>query len=265
MLEFEKWSGPSYSDLHVEVRGRVVYVTIDAPPVNAFTIRRYERLTEIFSAIGARDDLHCAVLTAAGSKAFCAGLDLHEFLAAPIEDDGHRQEVGRRAFVALGDCPIPVIAAVNGPALGAGAVFAALCDIRIASDRATFGLPEINVGRCGGASYVARWAPEGTVRQMFFTGEAISATEAHRVGLVQKVVAPNQLLSEASQLADAIAAKSPLGLRLGKAALNEAEGRLAHEGYAIEQVYSTRLLETRDAREALKAVVEKRAPVFEGR
>lgn len=265
MTNSQEWLEYSTSDLRVSRDGPVARVCIDAPPVNSFTIARYEQLTEVVSELGGRDDIHCMILTASGRRAFCAGMDLHEFLAAPVEDDLRRQEIGRTAFLALGNCAIPVIAAVNGPALGAGAVFASLCDIRIASQGATFGLPEINVGRCGGASYVSRWAPEGTVRQMFFTGEAIDAAEAYRVGLVQQVVRHEDLDGAALALARRIAVKSPLGLRLGKAALNDAEGLRAHDGYLIEQTYSTRLVQTSDAREALRSVVEKRPPVFQGR
>jgi enoyl-CoA hydratase len=158
-----------------------------------------------------------------------------------------------------------VIAAVNGPALGAGAVLASVCDIRISAASATFGLPEINVGRCGGGAHIGRHVPQGMLRKMFFTGRPISAEEAYRIGLVQEVVPPERLMDTARQLAATIAEKAPLGLRLGKAALNEIEFLPVEEGYAREQSYSTRLMHTEDAREATRAVVEKRAPVFHGR
>jgi enoyl-CoA hydratase len=161
-------------------------------------------------------------------------------------------------------CAIPVIAAVNGPALGAGAVLAAVCDIRIASANATFGLPEINVGRCGGGAHLGRLVPQGMLRKMFFTGAPISAAEAYRIGLVEEVVAPERLRAAALELAAVIAEKAPLGLRLGKQALNEIELLPVEEGYAREQCYSTQLLHTADAREATRAVLEKRPPVFHG-
>jgi enoyl-CoA hydratase len=227
-------------------------------------LARYERLTEIFEGASERDDVHCIVLTAAGTRAFCAGLDLDEFLAADPKDDHIRQEIGRRTFRAIRHCPVPVIAAVNGVALGAGIVFAAVCDVRIASDRATFGLPEINVGRCGGAAHVGRIMPQGMVRKMFFTGEPISAHEAHRVGFVEQVVTSRLLVPTVMDLARLIASKSPLGLRVGKQALNEAETLPVDDAYELEQQFSTTLVQTADSREALRAVVEKRAPVFTG-
>jgi enoyl-CoA hydratase len=251
--------------IELAVEGAVATITIDAPPVNAFTLQRYRDLTAAFEEVAARDDVHCVILTARGTRAFCAGLDLDEFLAAPPEDDGIRQETGLATFLAMRRCPVPVIAAVNGPALGAGAVFAAISDIRIASERATFGLPEINVGRCGGAAYVGAHVPPGVVRMMFFTGEPLSAHEAHRVGLVQKVVSPRHLLPTARDMAETIASKSPLGIRIGKEALNAAEHLPPDDGYKLEQQFSARLVQTHDSREALRAVVERRDPVFLGR
>jgi enoyl-CoA hydratase len=249
----------------MERYGAVQHIELDAPPVNALTLARYAALTEIFQELSSRDDVHCVVLGARGSKAFCAGLDLHEFLATPVEEDHKRQEIGLATFRALQDCPIPVIASVNGPALGAGCVLASLCDIRIGSENATFGLPEINVGRCGGAAYVGRLIPQGSLRRMFFTGEAIDADEAHRIGLLDEVVSSATLLESSLALARRIAQKSPLGLRIGKRALNECEGLRADEGYAIEQRHSGTLVSTADSREALRAVVERRPPVFLGR
>jgi enoyl-CoA hydratase len=249
----------------VETVGKVVTVTLDIPPVNALTLARYQALTERFAAISRRDDVHCAVLAARGTRAFCAGLDLKEFATASAERDDERAAIVRETFAAIHGCAIPVIAAVNGPALGAGCALAAMCDIRIASERASFGLPEINVGRCGGGAFLGRLIPQGMMRLMFFTGEPISAWEAQRVGLVEQVVTPRRLEPTVRDLAELIATKSPLGLRLGKQSLNESEYLPVHEGYRVEQGYSTRLLHTEDAREATRAALEKRPPRFTGR
>ena len=253
------------SEIVIETVGKVVTVTIDRPPVNALTLALYDRIADTFDAIGQRTDVNCALLTGGGTRAFCAGLDLKEFLAATPEEDPQRAAIVRRTFASLRHCAIPVIAAVNGPALGAGCVIASVCDIRIAATNATFGLPEINVGRCGGTAHMGRHMPPGLLRRMFFTGRPISAEEAHRVGFVDEVVAPGQLRDAAMQLAATIAEKAPLGLRLGKQAMNEVEFMPVEDGYAREQTYSTRLMHTEDAREATRAVVEKRTPVFQGR
>jgi enoyl-CoA hydratase len=253
------------TEIVIETVGKVVTVTIDRPPVNALTLALYDQIADTFEAIGKRTDVHCAVLTGAGTRAFCAGLDLKEFLAARPEEDPQRAAIVRRTFASVRHCAIPVIAAVNGPALGAGCVIASVCDIRIAASTATFGMPEINVGRCGGAAHMGRHVPPGLLRRMFFTGKPISADEAYRVGFVDEVVASERLHETAIALAATISEKAPLGLRLGKQAINEAEFLPVEEGYAREQTYSTRLMHTEDAREATRAVVEKRAPVFQGR
>jgi enoyl-CoA hydratase len=249
----------------VETRGKVAVVTIDRAPVNAIKLATYAEIADTFDALGKREDVHCAVFTGTGTRAFCAGLDLHEFLAATAAEDPARAKVVRRTFQSVRQCAIPVIAAVNGPALGAGAVLAAVCDIRIASETATFGMPEINVGRCGGGAHLGRLVPQGTLRRMFFTGKPITAAEAYRVGMVEEVVVADKLMETALALAKTISEKAPLGLRLGKQSLNEIEWMPVEDGYAHEQSFSTRLMHTADAREAIKAVVEKRPPVWQGR
>lgn len=253
------------SGIRVERDGAVARVVLDIPPVNALSLARYDELTEIFSDLGRDMAVHCAVLAAAGTRAFCAGLDIKEFAAASADDDAARAAIVRRTFLAVQNCEIPVIAAVGGPALGAGCALAGMCDIRIASDRASFGLPEINVGRCGGGAFLGRLIPQGAMRMMFFTGEPIPASEALRLGLVEQVVRPRLLDRTVDDLAKLIASKSPLGLRLGKKSLNESEFLPAHEGYVVEQGYSTRLMHTEDAREAARAAAEKRQPRFVGR
>jgi enoyl-CoA hydratase len=253
------------SEIKLEQRGKVLSVTLDRPPVNAMTIALYREMADTFDAISARTDVHCVVLTAAGTKAFCAGLDLKEFLASKVEDDPARAAIVRRMFKSVRDCALPVIVAVNGPALGAGCVLASVCDIRFASENSTFGLPEINAGRAGGGAHMMRHLPQGLVRRMFFTGQPLSAREAERYGFVDRVLPQSELLTEAHALAAVIAGKAPLGLRLGKKALNEAEFLPVDEGYAREQHYSTELMHTEDAREATRSVLEKRAPVFKGR
>lgn len=253
------------TEINVEVADKVATLTLNRPPVNALTSRLYEELGRRFDALSDDPSINCVVLASACERAFCAGKDLKEFLAARVEDDPMNAAIVRRTFASILDCRIPVIAAVNGPALGAGAVIASVCDIRIASRSATFALPEINVGRCGGGAHLGRLIPQGALRKMFFTGQPIDAAEAFRIGLVDQLVEPGELMEAARKLAATIAAKSPLGLRIGKKALREVEDLPLEQGYAREQAYSTELMHTQDAREATRAVVEKRAPVFVGR
>jgi enoyl-CoA hydratase len=251
------------SKLIVETAGKVVTVIIDRPPVKALTIALYGEIADTFDAIGARDDVDCAILTGRGERAFCAGLDLKEFLAATPEQDPERAKIVRRTFSAVRHCALPVIAAVNGPALGAGCVLASVCDIRLATPNATFGLPEINVGRCGGAAHMGRNFPQGLLRRMFFTGKPIGVDEAQRYGFVDEIVPTQDLMPAAIRLAEIIAGKAPLGLRLGKKSLNEIEFIPVEAGYAREQEYSTQLMRTEDAREP-PARWSKSAPRFQG-
>jgi enoyl-CoA hydratase len=252
-------------DIILKKSNGVATVTLDIPPVNTLTLARYQEITDTFNAIATMSDLNCVILTARGTRAFCAGLDLQEFLAATVEEDPSRAAVVRATFKSIRHCPIPVIAAINGPAIGAGAVLAAVSDIRIASEKATFAMAEINVGRCGGGAHMGRLISQGMLRLMYFTGEPISAWEAHRIGFVEQVVAPRRLMPAAYEVASIIAQKSPIGLRMAKEALNRVENLPVDAGYELEQSYSTRLMATEDAREAARAVAEKRAPVFVGR
>lgn len=253
------------SEIILEKVGKIAVVTLDSPPVNALTLARYQAITDVFTSINSMEDVNVVVFTAKGAKAFCAGLELREFLAATPEEDPVRAKVVRATFKAIRHCVVPVIAAVNGPALGAGCVLASSSDIRIASEKATFSMPEINVGRCGGGAHTGRIVPQGMLRLMAFTGEQISAWEAHRIGFVERVVAPRLLMPAAMDIAQVIAAKSRIGLTTMKEALNRIENMPVDDGYEVEQQYSTKLMLTEDAREATRAVVEKRAPVFKGR
>jgi enoyl-CoA hydratase len=251
--------------LRVDAEDGVAVVTLDRPPVNALTIALYERIAAVFGDLGTTLDVNCAILTASGTRAFCAGKDVREFLATTLDEDISQAPIVRRAFAAIHACAIPVIAAVNGPALGAGCALAAACDIRIASHAATFALPELNIGRCGGGAHVGRLVPQGMLRRMFFTAAPVSAAEAYRVGLVDQLETPDDLMPAAWRLAREIARKSPLGLRLGKQALNAIEPLGLDEAVLVERGYAEQLLRTEDAREAARAVAEKRPPVFHGR
>jgi enoyl-CoA hydratase len=249
--------------LSTDLSGPVATVTIDQPPVNALSLALCEEIAATFAGFAHSDTVHCVILTGAGTRAFCAGIDLREVQQSP-DQEPLRASARRTMYEAVYTCAVPVIAAVNGPCLGAGSVIASVCDIRLAAAWATFGLPEITVGRIGGAAHHARLIGQGALRRLVFTGRPASAADAYRLGLVDEVV-EGDLLAAARALAGEIAAKSPLGLRVAKQALNEIESRTVAEGYALEQAHNARLMETADAREATRALLEKRAPVFTGR
>ena len=253
-------------DLRVEVADHIATVTLDRPPVNAITRATMVEITEAFTALGADRDVRVAIFTAAGDRAFMAGVDLK---TVGVDDRGpdvpaayvvDPPRMARDAMWSITDCAVPVIAAVNGPALGAGVAFAACCDILIAAEHATFGTTEINVGLLGASAHLSMLVGRHKARELFFTGEQITAGELHRLGALRAVVPKERLLDEANALARSLAAKSPIALRLAKESMNRVEHLPLKEAYRTEQDYTARLLGFEDAAEARQAFLDKRDP-----
>lgn len=229
-------------DTILEIEGAIAKVVINRPPVNALTIDSYREITAVFLALAIREDINCIILTGSGHRAFCAGFDFRQFAAAgSAEDDPRRPEILRGMFEAIRTCPIPVIGAINGPAIGAGCVIAAVCDIRLAALGARFGLPEIDFGRVGGGAYLAPLVSPGRMRMMAFSGRPITAEEALQTGLVEELLPPDQLMERAKVLAGVIAGKNGTALRYMKGALDGMTGLLVTDAYRLEQDYSLRL------------------------
>jgi enoyl-CoA hydratase len=252
----------------VEITDRVAAVTLDRPPVNALSSGFYQEISAALERVAASSRVCVVVLMSASARAFCAGADMTELaaLSGPqaAQADTRRQELARRVFGQLLDLPQPSIAVVDGPAIGAGAVIASCADMRMGSPRASFTLPEVAVGRCGGGRHLMRHLPQGIVRRMFFTAQPLLSEEALRFGFLDSVHDRAGLVEAAMTRARDIAAYSPLALRLGKAALNESEPLPVQEGYAVEQRYTLQLARSADSREALAARREKREPRFTG-
>ena len=164
---------------------------------------------------------------------------------------------------AITDCAVPVIGAINGPALGAGLALAACCDILVASEHATFGTTEINVGLLGASAHLSLLVGRHKAREMFFTGEQVPADELYRIGAVRAVVPRAELLPAARALAATLAAKSPIALRLAKESMNRVEFLPLKDAYRTEQDYTAKLLRYEDASEARQAFLEKRDPRVE--
>ena len=253
-------------DLQVTVVDHVATVVLERPPVNAITRSTMREIAEVFESLGADRDVRAAIFTAAGDRAFMAGVDLrtvgHDDRGAdvPAKYVTDPALAARDAMWAITDCAVPVIAAVNGPALGAGLAFAACCDIIVASENATFGTTEINVGLLGASAHLSLLVGRHKARELFFTGEVVPAAELYRLGAVRSVVARQQLLEEATALARTLAAKSPIALRLAKEAMNRVERLPLKEAYRTEQDYTARLQGFEDAAEARQAYLDKRDP-----
>ena len=248
------------------VRDHIAVVTMDRPPVNAVNAQFLEEMMRVFDALSDRDDVRVAILTGAG-KVFCAGADIKARLAQEPQpgDFWQHSRRAREAFHSILECRVPVIGAINGPALGAGLGIVASCDLLIASENATLGLPEINVGLLGGGRHAMRLFSHSKARRMMFTGQRLSGAELYRLGVVEQCVPPEQLMDAANALAAEIASKSPIAIRLAKHAMNTIEFMSLRDGYRFEQNMTGELSKYEDSQEAMRAFVEKRPPVFKGR
>jgi enoyl-CoA hydratase len=250
----------------VDVTDYIATVTFDRPPVNAQNRQTREELTYVFDVLGERDDVRVVILTATGNT-FSAGADIKERVGLVREpgDYPRHNRVVREFFNSITDCPKPVIAAVNGPAIGAGFVMMLCCDIMIASDNAHFVMPEINVGLAGGARYLMDFFSRSKVRSIYFTGRRVPAAELYRLGVIEACPPREQLMDVALDLAREIASKSPIAVQKIKRAMNAIEHMPVRDGYRYEQGVTIDLSHTEDAREAQRAFVEKRKPVFKGK
>ena len=255
----------SESHVLLEVSDGVALVTMDRKPVNALNRAMRRQLVSCFDAISEREDIRCAVLTGANGV-FCAGADLKDRPDAAIAGDFlEHNRITRETGNSIRECAKPVIAAINGAALGAGFGLAAACDILYASETATVGMPEINVGLAGGASMLKTVFGRSTLRRMFFTGQRLSAQDLLRRNVVEEVLPADDLLPHAMALAREIATKAPLALIYAKRAANMVDLMPQRDAYRFEQEFTMALSKTEDAKEARAAFLEKRAPVYKGR
>ena len=245
----------------IDVRERIAEFVIDNPPVNALNSAGWHLFAERINELGRRDDVNCIVIRAEG-RGFQAGVDIKELAV----DGSLITEVNRGCydtFAAIYDCPVPVISAVHGFCLGGGIGISGASDIVIASEDATFGLPEIDRGALGAATHLMRLVGMQKTRRMLYTGESIDAAEMLRLGAVESVVPRENLRDEAMALATNIAGKSPKALRLAKWSLNGIELLDVKESYRYEQGFTLELYTSPDSQEARDAFVEKREADFE--
>jgi enoyl-CoA hydratase len=254
-----------FQDIKVEVKDYIAVVTMANAPVNAMSLRMQAEITRAFDSFNDRDDVRVAVLTGSG-KMFSAGADLkHKNKERQPGDSWAEKRSWRECTYSVMECKRPVICAINGPALGAGLGMVASCDILIASTTAELRLPEINVGLLGGARRSMRLFGHSKVRRMMFTGRGVKAEELEKLGVVEAVVPPEQLMDAAMEIAREIAAKSPIAMKLAKQAVNAIEHMSVRDGYRFEQDMTADLGKYEDSKEAMRAFVEKRPAVFKGR
>ena len=257
-------------DVRVEVVDHVATVTIDRPPVNAVSTETMAEIAQVFGSFADDRDVRATVFTGAGTRAFIGGADLKALAAddpatwAPSRAVD-RGVVAHDALWAIYDCAVPVIATINGPAIGAGLALAAVCDVIVAAEGATFAATEINVGLLGASAHLSMLVGRHKARELYLTGEAITVEELHHLGAVRAVVPADQLAATAGELAATLASKSPIAMRLAKQAMNRVEFLPLKEAYRIEQDYTGRMLAFEDSTEARDSYLEKREPDFKWR
>jgi enoyl-CoA hydratase len=237
--------------------GGIAELVIDYPPVNALPVQGWFDLAGTLAEAGADPDMRAVVLAAEG-RGFCAGVDIKEMQRTP----GHEALVGASrgcfaAFAAVYDCPVPVIAAVQGFCLGGGVGLAGSADIVIAADDATFGLPEVDRGALGAATHLSRLVPQQLMRTLVYTCRTVTAQQLHSFGTVLDVVPPAELRAAALAVAGEIAAKDPAVIRLAKQSLNGIDPVDVKRCYRYEQGFTFELNLTGVADAARQAFVDR--------
>ena len=246
----------------------VCILTLSKPEVlNALCTQTFQELNDFFDRALTDTAIRVLIITGEG-RGFAAGADLSECREAGIEENRSYAELAQNTLARLGDLPFPVIAAVNGYALGGGCELAMACDLRIASEKAKFGMPETGLGviPCfGGTQMLPRLVGMGRAKEMIFTGRTIGAQEALEIGLAEYVTAPEELMQKAEDIAGQIAVKSPTALKYAKVALSASQGLSPQQGLELERNLSAICYGLPDKEEGMQAFAQKRKPVYSNR
>ncbi len=259
----------NYTTLSITIAERVALVTINRPDkLNSLNAECKSELKDAFTTIKTHPDVDAVILTGAGEKAFVAGTDITELLALDAASGKEFASGGQSIFDLIQHLGKPVIAAVNGYALGGGCELALACHIRIASENAKFGQPEVNLGVIpgyGGTQRLARLVGTGNAVEMILTGNPIDAQTALRMGLVNNVVPIAELIPTCRDMAKTIISKGQLAVRMSLKAINASMEMPLSEGLKVEAGLFGEVCNTDDAKEGIKAFMEKRKPSFTGK
>jgi len=259
----------AYDNLLVETRDAVATVTVNRPDkLNALNARTIDELDSAFSAIGSDDAVRGVILTGAGGKAFVAGADIKELAGLDADTGSALSRRGQEVFDRIEWLGKPVVAAVNGFALGGGCELALACHVRVASEKASLGTPEVSLGLIcgyGGTQRLPRLVGRGAALEILLTGGRVEAAEALRLGLVNRVVPAGDLMAEAEALLRRMIANGPLALHATLEAVHGGLDRPLGEAQEGEAQLFGELCATEDAREGTRAFLEKRKVEFKGR
>lgn len=257
-----------YNNITLERDGAMAVITINRPKeLNALNRQTVLELEQVFIALEKDPTVGAVILTGGGDKAFVAGADITEMASMQAVAARDWARLGQQVFARVENFPRPVIAAINGFALGGGCELAMACDIRIASDKAKLGQPEVSLGITpgfAGTQRLPRLVGKGQAKLLVFSGDAIDAQEARSIGLIDRVVAHEELLSAAKALAGKIIARAPVAVSQAKLAINRGLEMDSEQAYAYEAELFGMCFTTADQGEGMKAFIEKRKPVFQG-
>ncbi|MBA7653857.1 Crotonyl-CoA hydratase [subsurface metagenome] len=247
----------------------IATVTINRPEaLNALNTKAFVELSDLFADIEKDSEVKVVIITGSGQKSFVAGTDVAEMQPKTSTTIREMQILVREALGKIEELPKPVIAAINGFALGGGLELAMACDLRIASEKARLGQPEINLGIIpggGGTQRLTRLVGMAKAKELVYTGDMVDANTAHSIGLVNKVVAPDDLMAEVEKMAQKITEKSAATLSLAKAAINGGANIGLSSGLDLEMQCFALCFATEDQKEGMNAFMEKRKPQFKGR
>jgi enoyl-CoA hydratase/carnithine racemase len=259
----------SLANVLYETKNGIAYITLNRPKVlNALNTPTWTDLRTAFEAAKADSIVHGVILTGAGDKAFIAGADISELAHVDAYQAEESSRFGQGVLEVIENLGKPVVAAINGFALGGGCETAMACTIRIAAEHAKFGQPEVKLGLLpggGGTQRLPRLVGRGRALQLILTGETISAQEAFRIGLVNEVVPAANLIARAEAILKQIAANAPIAVKFSLEAANKGMDTSQVEGFALEASYFGICAATEDKKEGTSAFLEKRAPEFHGR
>lgn len=250
-----------YENIKYEVKGNIGYLTINRPKaLNALNTGVLSELSDVLGKINGDDNVKAVILTGEG-KAFVAGADISQMKDLNAVDGRAMMQAGHKVMNTIDRMPKPFIAAINGFALGGGCELAMACDIRIASEKAKFGQPEVGLGIIpgfGGTQRLARLVGKGLAKYLIYTAEMIDAAEALRIGLVEKVVPSEELMGTAEKVANTIASKAPIAVAQAKIAIGEGMDMNLRSGCQLEVEASTACFGSEDKFEGMSAFMEKR-------
>jgi enoyl-CoA hydratase len=259
----------TYQNLLVETRDRIARLTVNRPEkLNALSRATLQEMDRAFASFADDPEVRVVILTGAGSKAFVAGADIQELAQQSPREGREYARYGQELFSRIENLGKPVLAAINGYALGGGCEIALACTMRFAASTAKFGQPEVNLGIIpgyGGTQRLARLVGRGKAQELILTGDLIDAAEAHRIGLVNRVFAPEELVAGTQAVAETILSRGPLAIRYALEAIRRGLNMPLEDGLDFEATLFGVLCASEDMKEGTRAFLEKRKARFTGR